>query len=185
MPAGQKLAGWALLAGAILLLFAADHFDTPPHVAHRKLLVTSDKVTDPRFAKSVILVLTQEKHSSLGLILNQPAAGGGFTGGPMEQDKWIYALHTLDATTPETKHLNELGLGVVVGQENIDRLLAQNPPPKWSRVLKGYCGWSKRQLARDLDDGYWDVIDFDARLVMETPPEKMWEEAASRLAQKP
>lgn len=175
----QRLAGWALVAGAVLLLFAADFFDMPPNVAHRKLLVTTEKVTDARFARSVILVINQEKQSSLGLILNHPGVGGVFTGGPMEQDKWVYVLHTLDAAIPETKHLAEIGLGIVVGQENIDRLLAKKPA--WSRVLKGYCGWDKRQLARDLDDGYWRVIDFDGKLVMETPPENMWEEAVKRL----
>jgi putative AlgH/UPF0301 family transcriptional regulator len=182
----QKLAGWAMLAAAVLLLFAADYFDLPPNTAHRKLLLTTEKVTDARFEKAVIFVVAQEKHSSMGLILNHPAPDGeAFVGGPMEQDKWVYALHTLDAAIPETRHLKEINLGIVVGRKNIDKLLSQNPRPKWSRVLKGYCGWAKRGLVRDLDKGYWEVIEFDDKLVMETPPDAMWTEAAKRPRIKP
>jgi putative transcriptional regulator len=167
-----------MLAAAALLLFAAERFDAPPNLAHHRLLVASPEMKDERFRETVILMLRQSKPGSIGLVLNKPAADSDyFIGGPMEPENRIFVLHTLDQALPGTLEINDLGLGLLEGEAAVQALQQAERKPRWHIVVKGYAGWGKRQLTRELDGGGWRVIAYDEKLITRTPPEKMWENA--------
>lgn len=167
-----------MLAAAALLMWLGDFFDNPPNIAHHQLLVAAPDARDARFENAVILVLLQQKEGSFGFVVNQPAPGGGYYfGGPMERDKKIYALHSMDVRLKDTILIKGLNLGIVEGQEAVDRLMNEKKKPGWYIVLKGYSGWGKRQLTSELDRGDWKVVAFSEKLVERTRPERMWEAA--------
>jgi len=175
-----KFDGYVMLALAVLLIWIGGQFDNTHNWGHHRLVVSTADTKGTVFDKSVILMLQHRKHSSFGLIVNQPAKEGGYyIGGPMEQHK-IYALHSTDVVFPGSAILKDIETGVLEGEEAVAKLKSAEPKPKWYIIIKGYCGWGKRQLTNELAYGTWHVVNYDEKLVRETKPELMWD-AANKL----
>lgn len=171
------LLGFLLLAAGLFLIALAERFQEPSKAALYRIVVASEKVTHADIAESVVLVLMQNREGALGLRLNQPDPEGGFFGGAVERDAKIYALHSLDVVFPETKPLPHRDLGLLEGKQAVSRLDAPGKKPAWHRVFKGYSGWGKRQLERDIDSGLWFLAPYDEKFIRETNPEDMWKKA--------
>lgn len=170
--------GYILIALAALLLWIGGKFDNSIGLAHHQILIAAPELKDGIFDETVLLMLKHTKQSALGVVLNKPAKEGDyFVGGPMEQDKRVYMLHSLDVTLPETVAVKSFNLGVLEGQEQVDKMLAAAMKPAWYRVIRGYAGWGKRQLASELDRGGWQIVLYDEKFIRETRPEEMWRKA--------
>ena len=183
VPAGRRGSskgqwfGFILLAAGLILIALAERFDAPSKAALNRIVVASERVTHPDIAKSVVLIIMQNRDGALGLRLNQPDPEGGFFGGAVERDVKTYALHSLDVKFSETKPLSLRDIGLLEGKEAVDRLEMVDKKPAWHRVFKGYSGWGKRQLDMDLADGLWFLVPYDDKFVRETVPEEMWGKA--------
>ncbi|HYD18358.1 MAG TPA: YqgE/AlgH family protein [Patescibacteria group bacterium] len=168
-----KYDSYLMFAGAAFLMWLGGQFDNAPAIAHHQLLLSSPKITEAPLKDSVVLVLQHRKSDAMGLILNRPAGDGDhFIGGPMETDKKVYALHSLEMQLPDSLIMKDVGLGIVEGQASVDKLVAAKP--KWYRVIKGYVGWGKRQLNDEIKDGVWQVVIYDKDFVFDTKPEEMY-----------
>jgi len=172
-----KFDGYVLLVLGALLIWIGGHFDNTPNWAHHRLLVSTADTKGSVFENTVILMLQHRKHGSFGLIVNKTSKDGShFVGGPMEQSK-IYALHSTDVILPDSMVMKDIQTAVLEGDAAIEKLKAADPKPKWYIIVRGYSGWGKRQLNRELSSKTWLVVDYDDKLVRETKPELMWEEA--------
>lgn len=169
--------GYLFIALAALLIWVGGQLNNSIGSAHHQLLVAVPAVKDGVFDEAVILMLQHTTQSGLGLVVNKPGEGEFFNGGPVERDKKYYLLHSLDVTWPNSVIMTDLNLGVVEGGEDVKDLLKEDKQPKWHRLVNGYAGWGRRQLARELDIGTWQVVPYDEKLVRETPPADMWQAA--------
>lgn len=169
--------GLILLVAGLALIVLAERFDEPSKTALNRVVVASESVAHPDIAKSVVLVVMQNREGALGLRLNQPDTEGGFFGGAVERDTKIYVLHSLDVRFSETKPLSLRGIGLLEGKEAVGTLEKADKKPSWYRVFRGYSGWGKRQLETDIENGLWFIIPYDDKFVRETAPEEMWAKA--------
>lgn len=173
-----RVSGIILLAGGLVLIALAGHFDSPPNAAQQQIVVATERVTRAELARSVVLVISQTKNRAWGLRLNDPAPGGEyFYGGAVERESSVHALHSLDVAFPETKVMKSNNLGLLQGKAAVEKLRAARQKPSWHRVFRGYSGWGKRVLNVDLDSGLWHLIAYDEKFVKETEPSLMWEKA--------
>ncbi|HEX2752543.1 MAG TPA: YqgE/AlgH family protein, partial [Alphaproteobacteria bacterium] len=95
--------------------------------------------------------------------------------GPVQPERQI-AIYTTDITLPEGKLIGTTGLAYVEGGD-IAALENASPQPMWSRVYKGYAGWERKQLNREINQDRWIVIDYNEKLLLETPADKIWGDA--------
>jgi putative transcriptional regulator len=133
-----------------------------------KLLVAAADLTDPNFARTVVLVVDHDDEGAFGLVLNRAAAirldaaweqwmkepcaidapvmiGGPVSGPPV-------ALHTDEALADQ-----DVVPGVYFAR-SIDLLLmlvADEAEPL--RVFAGYAGWGPGQLESEIEGGSWGV----------------------------
>jgi putative transcriptional regulator len=140
------------------------------------LLVAMPGLTDPTFATGVVYVLDHSATGTLGVVLGRPSEvrirdvlpgwselavepGVFHVGGPCETDTAL-CLATRRCAEPADP---ESGLRQVAGEVHLVDLDCDPDALQGEltglRVFAGYAGWSSGQLAGELAEGAWAVVD--------------------------
>jgi putative transcriptional regulator len=150
-----------------------------------RLLVASPDLTDPNFARRVVLMLTHDEGGALGIVLNDPldvaiaevldewnehAAEPAclYRGGPVQPDGAI----ALGRGAAVDEHIVD-GFGPV--DLDGDRSSAQDV-----RVFVGYAGWGPGQLEGELARADWFVVDAHGDDVVTHSPSTLWRDVLRR-----
>lgn len=161
-----------------------------------KLLIAEPFLSDPNFARSVILLCEHSKEGSVGFVLNRttdltlgdilPDLDAPelrvFQGGPVQLDT-LHMLHRM----PQDLGGNEILPGVFWGgsYEALQNAVRNNAyQPADVRLFLGYAGWSPGQLEKELAEGAWIVVDHAEDLVFETDSDSIWKYAIRLLGNK-
>jgi putative transcriptional regulator len=138
-----------------------------------KLLVATPALTEPTFARTVILLLEHNDDGALGVVLNRPSPAPLsdvvpavvdlatdppvlFDGGPVSRTTAI----ALGAVTPGARGEGWSPVDpplVTVDLDHDPALLAS--ALRSLRVFAGYAGWSAGQLEGEIAEGSWYVVD--------------------------
>ena len=164
------------------------------------LLLAMPQLVDPNFFRSVVLMVEHSAEHSFGLVVNRPVdlkvaevlsstgfAWGGdpdasvCSGGPvMQRSGWL-----LHSGSPRAGDATQLAEHVFLSTSPEELRAIAEDPPQHTRFLMGYAGWGAGQLSGELAQGAWLTADANARLVFETPPERMWETALRSIGIEP
>jgi putative transcriptional regulator len=169
-----------------------------------QLLVASQRIGDPSFHRTVILLIRHSrKDGSFGITINRPvgeqplakvldalgvkdASVAGsvmvFVGGPVEQKLGI-VVHTAEYELADTIHING-EVAATTSREILDDI-AHNQGPQKMLLAFGYAGWSPGQLENELARGDWFVVPSDPALVFDEPRDRVWHEAMARRPRDP
>ncbi len=190
---------------AVLLPAALLHAALPKHsltpeadTLTGRALIASPSMGDPRFARTVILLIRHGKDGAFGIAINRPVgersfqslleplgdkdlekAGGVrvFAGGPVEQQMG-FVLHSIDWEHADTIAIN--GELAATASADVLRAMARGKGPRRTLVAFGYAGWGPGQLEAELARKDWLVASADATLVFDAPRERVWDEALAR-----
>lgn len=151
------------------------------------LLIASDRLQDPNFRRTVVLVL-QTPGGPFGFVLNRPspvtvgevlpqappalAAARVYAGGPVSP-RTVGALFSAPETPPRSLPVLE-ELYFSVDPTTIAGILGAAEPPRRLRVFAGYAGWAPGQLESELARGDWWVWPADESTVFDIPAERLW-----------
>ncbi len=164
-----------------------------------KFLIASPNMTDPRFIKSLIYMISDDIKGSMGIIINKPALDLDmshflnnyerldnknnnhtvFYGGPVEFDKG-FVLHTNDYKTSEDKTLLKNNLVLSSNIKILKDLSIGNGPSKFIVVI-GYAGWQTNQLAQELKQNSWLVANMSKKILFSKKPELKWKNALNSI----
>jgi putative transcriptional regulator len=192
---GALLAAVSLHAG-----ISQGHAAAPPeaHSLTGWLLVAAPEMEDPRFARTVVLMLQHGADGAMGIVVNRPmgnlpiaallewlgeeGAGvpgtvQGYYGGPVEPGRGM-VLHTPEYAIEGTA-LVANGIAAT-NQPDILRAIAAGSGPRRSLLTFGVAGWGPGQLEGEMAGGAWFTIPADAALVLETDPAQKWDRALAR-----
>jgi len=175
----KRFEGYGLVVVSALLLWIGGKYDYMPRDAHHQIVIATLKEENKGspFEKDVVFVVQHFKRGAMGLVINRKSPDGDYMlGGPMDKDK-VFALQSMDVTFPETVAMDGTAFGVLEGAAAVDKLEHADKKPSWYRIYHGYVGWGRYQLDRELTDGAWEIVEFDPKLLTETPPDKMWDTA--------
>lgn len=165
-----------------------------------KLLIASPTLSDPQFARTIVLLLDAGHDGALGVILNRPSevdvgevllgwadlvSGPGvlFKGGPVETDSAL-AIADVGIAPSEDEAEEPIGWRRVfanVGMVDLDapaELLG--PALAGLRIFAGYAGWSAGQLEDEIAEGAWYVVAAEARDAFQSDPDRLWVEVLRR-----
>ena len=158
-----------------------------------KLLIAEPFLSDPNFARTVILLCEHGSEGSVGFVLNrstQLTLGDllpelytpdlpVFQGGPVQMDT-LHMVHR----TPIALGGNEIAPGVYWGgsYEALQDMIENNAyNAEDMKLYVGYSGWSPGQLDKEMAEGSWIVTDILPELLFETTPDMLWKEAIRHL----
>jgi putative transcriptional regulator len=174
----------------------------PDHVSLAgQLLIASPTITDPRFARTVILMVQHDRNGALGIIVNLPVeerpmakvlemlgesdtnATGTvriFAGGPV-QPQIGFVVHSADYQRAETTVIE--GRLAMTATREILRDIANARGPKKSLVAFGYAGWGPGQLEGERLRGSWFITPAESKLVFDEDRDKVWDLAYAQRTQ--
>ncbi|MEZ5117650.1 MAG: YqgE/AlgH family protein [Candidatus Nanopelagicales bacterium] len=170
---------------------------TAPPPAPGRLLVAAPGLTDPNFARTVVLLLEHDESGTLGVVLNRPTPVDVdevlptwrplltgepyvFQGGPVALDS---ALGLASVVTVDDAHEPQGFRRVVgpVGLVDLDGVPEQLAPElAGMRIFVGYAGWSPGQLDGELAEGAWYVVEGLPSDAFTGEPGGLWREVLRR-----
>jgi putative transcriptional regulator len=189
-----------LLVAVLTVLPAADgRAETPGHRSLAgRLLVATDSLRDPRFARTVIYLVRHDERGAFGLVVNMPVAevpferalqpfglevppGSGnvrvYYGGPVDERRGL-VLHTPDWIGESTTVVE--GGFAVTEDPKVLQALARGTGPRRALFFLGHAGWAPGQLDAEMTTRAWAVATADERLVFDEEPTQKWIEAMTR-----
>ncbi|MEU3016476.1 YqgE/AlgH family protein [Nocardiopsis sp. NPDC007018] len=167
-----------------------------------RLLVAAPLLQEDSFRRSVVFVVDDAADGSLGVILNRPlglpvdevvtdwgpytsSPSVMFSGGPVGTDSGI----ALGIASPELAVSGWTPLeGVGTGPElaGVGMVDLEAPTDDLGielgalRVFAGYAGWGAGQLAGEVEEGAWYVVDAHTRDLFGDEPETLWSRVLRR-----
>ena len=198
---------WLIVAAFVLqtvlvraALPGSDEAPARPSLAGQ-LLVAAPWMGDPRFERTVILVVEHGPGGALGIVINKPigeqplssilkALGQKdgdvtgsvpiFSGGPV-QPELGFVVHSTDYHRQETVALTDrLSLTSSVA---ILRDIGDKRGPAKILVAFGYAGWRPDQLEHEIEEHAWETAEADPILVFDEDRDNVWEEARKHSAE--
>ena len=158
-------------------------------------LVATKKMTDPRFKKTVIIMLENDDKGARGLVINKPLASiplGSliyksrnstnkqkelyninipvYWGGPVNENK-ILILHSHEYKNETTINFKNVSIST---DYNILFEIADNKGPKKNLVILGISSWDEGQLEGEMEREHWTLSDVNTDLVFEMDNSKKW-----------
>jgi putative transcriptional regulator len=167
-----------------------------------QLLVAAPSIGDPRFARTVILIIQHGPNGALGIVINKPigettitsvldalgqkgseVAGDVrvFSGGPVQPEVG-FVVHSADYRRPETVVVNDR-LSMTSSLDILQDISARKGPAK-ILVAFGYTGWGPNQLEHEIEERAWGIAEADPVLVFDEDREEVWDHAWKHRAQK-
>ena len=163
------------------------------------LLVAAPVLLDENFRHAVVLLLDHDEEGSLGLVLNRPsriaievvlpawrgrATGESvlFQGGPVSDDSAL-GLGCLAGRRGDYDAPEPLGFRRLVGPLGlVDLDLDASVAAELSavRLFAGYAGWGPDQLAAELAEGAWYVVDGELGDAFDGEPSTLWSRVLRR-----
>jgi len=163
-----------------------------------QFLVAEPSMPDPRFAETVILMISHNAEGALGLIVNRrlgvieiadllmelgrPSEGAEgkidlFLGGPVEPERG-FILHSADSI-PD--YSNPVGDDfAVTGMPDILTRIAEGDGPRDSLFALGYAGWGPGQLESEIRRRDWFAAAADPDFVFTDEPAETWQRVMDR-----
>jgi putative transcriptional regulator len=160
-------------------------------------LIATSKMSDPRFAQTVVFVCAHNEDGAMGLIIIQPIEGftladlyasidrkppGGklpplYMGGPVE----VASAFFLCSAEYEAKSFLTISSTVTLTRDpSILDDLANGDGPRYFIHALGYAGWGVGQLENELTVDGWLIMPGDDDVLFHTPDELKWKKAAAR-----
>jgi len=142
------------------------------------LLVATPLLGDPNFARSVVLLLQHDEEGSLGVVIDRPTT--------ISIDEFLPDWGGIAASPAVVFHGGpvdpEVGIGVTIRFGSIEVVDLTGDPADDSpvRIFAGYAGWGAGQLAAEIAEGAWFVLDFATSDLQVEKPEMLWREVLRR-----
>lgn len=163
-----------------------------------QFLVASPQMPDPRFARTVIYMVSHDAQGAMGLVVNHGWGTGSlrsllqgfgvdakadgpdaaatvrlYAGGPVEQGRG-FVLHSTDYAGASTR---VIGSGVALSADpDVLQAMADGEGPRRHLILLGYAGWGPGQLESELARDDWLTAPADANRVFSEDFEHLWED---------
>jgi putative transcriptional regulator len=164
-----------------------------------RLLVATPGLTEPSFARTVLLLLQHSAdEGALGVVLNRPsgtdvdevlpgwealahAPAVVFEGGPVQPNAAICLGRARSDSPPEAYAVLQKDPTGTLGTVDLDaapELLASSVDAV--RVFAGYAGWSPGQLEDEVAEGSWWVLDALPGDAFSPAPTLLWRQVLRR-----
>ena len=171
--------------------FKGKHYES----AKDLFLIANEEMKDPRFAKTVIIILKHDKNGALGLVINKKLGKINlgsliseiedqsvnkkelynieipiYWGGPVDKKK-ILILHSNDYKNETTTKYKNLSTS-----SDLDTLIkiAEEKGPKKSLVLLGLAAWNVEQLDGEIEKGWWILSEMNMDIIFEEDNNNKW-----------
>ena len=158
-------------------------------------LVATDKIRDPKFKNTVVVMLDNNESGAFGLVINKPLGSiplssliqklenqsskknklynikiPVYWGGPVDVNK-VFILHSKEYESKSTRKFKDVSLS---SDYKILFEIADKKGPKKSLIIMGYSGWGDGQLEGEMEREHWTLSKLDVDLIFKKDNSKKW-----------
>ena len=164
-------------------------------------LVAMPQLNDPNFYKSVVLLLENSVHGSMGLVINGPLSQNVMTlcdtlkieasdknkneklmlGGPVSVDR-CFILHEDYVGAQDSLRVSP-DIFITYTLDGLIKILKDDEIKR--KIILGYAGWSADQLENEIKTGSWLTLEYDSEIVYSSEYDGIWETCIKRLGINP
>lgn len=165
-----------------------------------QMLVAAPRIADPRFQKTVIVMIRHDADGAFGLIVNRTIGSGSLKnflkglgraggdeggdlalhyGGPVQGDVG-FVLHSADFHSATSQVVGP-GIAWSPAPDALDAA-SRGEGPKRLLFAFGYSGWGSGQLEGEIERGDWLIAPADADLVFDLTGDAAWDKARAGAA---
>lgn len=176
-----------------------DEQRSPSRVVPQKgvFLVAKPSMRDPRFQRTVVLLLIHEKDGTLGLIINRPTEIPVtrvlpdlpvpaedehphvlFFGGPVGMNILLFLVRTGDALEQAAHVMADVYYSA--DKDTLEQLLKEQRGTGQLRMYVGHSGWAPGQLAAEIARGDWLLVRADAQTIFKKDWDNVWPDLIER-----
>jgi putative transcriptional regulator len=158
-------------------------------------LVANPTMRDPRFQRTVVLLLEHNDKGTLGVIINRPTemllshalpdlkgAKNGthtvFFGGPVGLNTLVFLLRSSEPPQASSHVMADVYYSA--DRNALESALNQRKKTNELRMFFGHAGWAPGQLAGELLRGDWLLVRADSHSVFEKKLDALWQELIDR-----
>lgn len=175
------------------------------HSLEHHFLIAMPVLENSWFEKTVIYMVEDNEHGSMGLVINIPNKklvisellehfnmpvpdnvdyldDDVLIGGPVDLERG-FILHDSGGKWKTSMDLPD-NISMTVSEDFL-AALSENIAPKNFIACLGFAGWEPGQLASEIQSNSWLTIPFNYSLLFDTPMEKRWEVALGTLGISP
>ncbi len=158
------------------------------HIAPGSVLIADEKLGDPNFAESVVLVLQQDPdEGTLGIIINRRAEATLkkafpenanatddtiYEGGPVDESA-VQALIRSPSKITNATHIAG-DVYVTTDRGAIEKAVSARTAATKFRLYVGYAGWAPGQLEMERRKGAWALENNAAGYAFDKNPDSLW-----------
>jgi putative transcriptional regulator len=164
-----------------------------PSMLRGRLLVAAPPLIDPKFDRSVVLMLEHGADGGLGVIINRPSETTVydvfpewhelvsppevvFAGGPVATEAVIALTRRRHAAVePFEQIVDDIGTVDLAGDP-----LDIGASLQSLRIFAGYAGWAPGQLEAELAEGAWFVVNLEPTDPFVDDPDRLWRNVLRR-----
>ena len=186
-----------LAAALILRIGTARAADPQPSPLPSLLLIASERIEDPRFRQTVVLVIRHggPRSGAIGVIINRPLRltlrqlfpgipePADFPslhyGGPVSPENLVYLFRTAQSVPQEVLQVHPR-VYLAQSPQLLGRLLHREVAAERLQVFAGYAGWGPGQLEGEIRRGDWLLLPVGDDLLFRTAPRTLWKELHRR-----
>ena len=167
--------------------------------AESVILVARPALRDALYGATILVTKPIGNDQHIGFIVNKPTrmtlgklfpqhgpsqkvTDPVYLGGPVSTELIFALVQRRDS--PGTRAMQLMPeLYLVLDRELVDRIIEGESDH--ARFFAGMVLWRPGELRSEIDRGFWNVLDADAKLILRKPTEGMWEELNKRGDQRP
>jgi putative transcriptional regulator len=200
LSAGLVLAAAVLLPATLIEAARTEAVPAPPAPSSLtgQVLIAAPSMGDPRFRRTVILMVKHDPQGAFGLVINRPVGEVPiarllnvpadkepgldakvlvFAGGPVQPEQG-FVLHGPAYRRAETLDVD--GRFGLTSTAEVLRDIAAGKGPEKKLVTFGYAGWAPGQLEGELKREAWFTAPADSKLIFDDDRDKVWDNAMAR-----
>jgi len=155
-----------------------------------KLLVANEKLKDPRFARTVVLLVNYGYQGAVGLIVNRPtdtklnhvlpnvkgiqkSGDKLYFGGPVGMNQITMLIQSTSKPEESGKIFDHIYASNSLTL--LEQVIEKKKPDQKFRLYAGYAGWGPGQLEAEIARNDWRIFKGNPDIIFNNAPDQIWQ----------
>ena len=155
-----------------------------------KILVASEKLKAPPFARTIVLLLNYSSRGAAGLIINRPTdtklyhilpdvkgirkvTDNLYFGGPVARNQITMIIQSPGKSDASHKVFDDIYISSSIAV--LEQMVEDRKPDQKFRLYSGYAGWAAGQLESELARHDWRVLNGTPDILFNKAPDETWQ----------
>ena len=154
-----------------------------------KFLVASENIKDPRFAKTVILLVNYSSRGTAGIIINRPTRttlqhvlpnvkeiqempDNLYFGGPVAMNQITMIFQSPSKPEASSRVFDDVYISNSLTL--LKQIIRDQKSDRRFRLYTGYAGWAPGQLESEIARNDWKILDCNPDILFDKAPDEIW-----------